>query len=181
MEDDFEKKVEIIKQRTNLSDEEARALLIKYNGDVIEALIQNERQKLKYIGSKDTGDNIDQKEFIEYIKELIKSGNVSRIIIRKDEEVLVNIPVNAGIVVGLLLLLQPVLIVIGATAAVMTKLEIDIIKKDGTVEVVNKVIKSAVDNSAKTATEMGQCVKDKFTVEYGKIKKKISHIKKNKF
>ena len=45
----------------------------------------------------ESSEKINQNEFINYIKELIKSGNVARLIIRKEDNALVNIPVNAGI------------------------------------------------------------------------------------
>ena len=37
---------------------------------------------------------------MENLKALVKKGNVSRIVISKDEKELVNIPVNVGIVGG---------------------------------------------------------------------------------
>ena len=43
MDQDTLKKIEILKERTNLSNEEAEALLKKFNGDLIEALIYFEK------------------------------------------------------------------------------------------------------------------------------------------
>ena len=40
-------------------------------------------------------------EFVAKIKELVHRGNVSRIVVRKGEQELLNIPVNAGIVGGI--------------------------------------------------------------------------------
>ena len=37
---------------------------------------------------------------VEKVKELVQRGNVSRIVVRKGERVLLNIPVNVGIVGG---------------------------------------------------------------------------------
>jgi len=91
----------------------------------------------------------------------------------------VNIPVNAGIVVGIALLLQPVLIVLGAATAVFIDLEIDIIKEDGTVEVVNKIVKSTMETTAKKATEVTHDLKEIFSETSGKIKEKISEAKNN--
>ncbi len=165
------KKINILKERANLSTEEAEELLEKFQGDLIEALIYCEREKQK--SNKNFNEKISQSEFVRYIKDLVKAGNISRIIIRKDESVLVNIPVNAGIVVGLALLLQPVLIVLGAATAVFIDLEIDIIKEDGTVEVVNKIVKSTMETTAKKATEITHELKEKFSMTSKKIKKKF--------
>ena len=38
---------------------------------------------------------------VEKVKELVQRGNVSRIVVRKGERVLLNIPVNVGIVGGI--------------------------------------------------------------------------------
>lgn len=175
MDEDTLKKVKLIMDRTNLSEDRAKELLDKYQGDVIEALIHYEREKEK--NNNNFSEKISESEFISYIKDLIKSGNVARIIIRKDETVLVNIPVNAGIVVGIAMLLNPVLIVLGAATAVVTKLEIDIIKKDGSVEVVNKIVKNGVETGSKVASEVGYELKEIFQSSYDKVKDKIHDIK----
>ena len=42
------------------------------------------------------------KEIVERLKELVHEGNVRRILVKKDDEVIVNVPLTAGIVGGLL-------------------------------------------------------------------------------
>lgn len=175
------KKIEILKERTNLSYEEAVELLEKYKGDLIEALIHIEKQKKQNDDELyNFYDKISQNEFVNYIKELIKGGNVARIIIRKDNNILVNIPVNAGIVVGVILVLQPVLLVLSAATAVFTKLEIDIIKKDGSVEVVNKYVEKGTEVTVKVATGVGHEIKEIISNTSYKIKDKINQMKNNK-
>ena len=41
---------------------------------------------------------------VEKVKGLVQRGNVSRIVVRKGERVLLNIPVNVGIVGGVVIL-----------------------------------------------------------------------------
>ncbi len=41
-------------------------------------------------------------EFIEKIKDVVRKGNVTKIIIKRNDEILVNIPLNVGIVGGLI-------------------------------------------------------------------------------
>ncbi|MEG1257031.1 DUF4342 domain-containing protein [Clostridium sp.] len=173
MDENTLKKIEMLRDRANLSYEEAQEILEKFNGDIIEALIYCERQKQN--NNKNFNEKISESEFVNYIKSLIKSGNVSRIIIRTDENTLVNIPVNAGIVVGIVLLLQPVLIVLGAATAVFTDLEIDIIKEDGSVEVINKLVKNTMKTTAQKATEVTHELKEGISVTYEKFKDKILH------
>lgn len=181
MDQDTLKKIEILKERTKLSHEEAVELLEKFQGDLIEALIYFEKQNNGNDEQDNIYDKISQSEFVNYIKELIKSGNVARIIIKKEDTVIVNIPVNAGIVVGIIIVLQPVLLLISAATAVFTKVEIDIIKKDGSVEVVNKYVEKGVETTTKVAAEVGHEIKEVFSSTSGKIKDKINEMKNNKY
>ena len=41
---------------------------------------------------------MDVKAVVEKVKELVKKGNVSKIVVRRKDEVLVSIPVNVGVV-----------------------------------------------------------------------------------
>lgn len=41
-------------------------------------------------------------EFIEKIKDVVRKGNVTKIIIKRNDDILVNIPLNVGIVGGLI-------------------------------------------------------------------------------
>ena len=67
-------------------------------------------------------------EVIKKIKELIKAGNVRRIIIKNEEDkTLIEVPLTMG-VVGVVLL--PVWAAIGAIAAVVTNLTIVVEKRD---------------------------------------------------
>jgi len=157
-------KIDIIRSRTKLSYSEAKELLEKCNGDVVEALVYYE--KMKENDQKSFVDDVSMSvdEFVSYIKELVKKGNVTRIKIKKEEKVLVDIPVNAaGIALGIVAFLQPLLLILGAATAIITKLQIEITKADGTVEVVNKIIKSVFDETKEKVNETAEEIKDKFT------------------
>ncbi len=71
-------------------------------------------------------------ELVDYVKGLIGQGNVRRLIIRKpDGDVLLEVPLTAGIAVtGALALMAPVLAAIGAMAALVAKVEVDIVRND---------------------------------------------------
>ena len=71
---------------------------------------------------------------VEKVKELVQRGNVSRIVVRKGERVLLNIPVNVGIVGGVVavasakwLLLASILATVGFGCSV------EVVKEDGNV------------------------------------------------
>lgn len=59
------------------------------------------------------------------ITELIHEGNVRRITLKRDGETLVEIPLNAGLTIGAITaLLAPLLLGVGALAAVVTKVTV---------------------------------------------------------
>jgi len=71
-------------------------------------------------------------ELVNYVKGLIAQGNIRRLIIRKpDGDVLLKVPLAAGIAVsGALTLMAPVLAALGAMAALVAKVEVDIVRRD---------------------------------------------------
>ena len=75
-------------------------------------------------------------DLVDRTKELIEEGNVRRLIIRnQDGEVLMEVPLTAGVVVGgAVTIVAPVLAALGALAALLTRVKIEIVrtKQDGT-------------------------------------------------
>ncbi len=71
-------------------------------------------------------------ELVERVKELIKEGNVRRLIIRKSSgEILVEIPLTAGVVVGsVVTFFSPILVALGAMAALLAKVRIQIVRTE---------------------------------------------------
>lgn len=93
---------------------------------------------------------------------MIQKGNVTRIKVKKDSRVIVDIPVNAGIAAGIVSMIFPAILGIGVIAAIATKVTIEITKEDGTVEVVNTVIKNVVDDAKNKMNEFTKDIKGKF-------------------
>lgn len=71
-------------------------------------------------------------ELVDFVKGLIAQGNVRRLIIRKPGgEPLIEVPLTAGVAVGgALTLLAPVLAAVGAMAALVAKVEVDVERAD---------------------------------------------------
>lgn len=157
-------KIDIIKERTGVSYSKAKEALEATEGNVVDALIYIEKN------TKTKKDQIytSKEEFTEWIREIIRKGNVTRIRVKKDEKVLVDIPVNAGVAGGVAIMVAlPALLAVIFLTAVVTKVTVEITKEDGSVEVVNKIIENAVSNVKDKATE----VKDKFTKDESKENK----------
>ncbi len=69
-------------------------------------------------------------ELVEKVKQLIDEGNVRRLIIRdQNDKVIVEIPLTAGVAgVALMTWLTPVLAALGAMAALLAKVKVDIVR-----------------------------------------------------
>lgn len=69
-------------------------------------------------------------ELVGRVKELIADGNVRRLIIKKpDGALLLEIPLTAGVAVGgVLTILAPVLAALGAMAALLARVKVQIVR-----------------------------------------------------
>ena len=164
-------KIDLIRERCKVTYTEAKEALEASHGNVVDALIyieQNQKSKAEEIFNKE--------ELISYIKELVNKGNVSRIKIKKDDEVVVDIPVNAGIATGLLSLAFPPLIALGFLTALITKVTIEITKTDGSVEIVNKIVRNTVNDVKDKINDLGKDVKGKMGGFSYEVKEKVEDI-----
>lgn len=155
-------KIDIIRERTGVTYGEAKESLEACAGNVVDALIYIEKTKKSNMEDLYT----TKDEFVKYIKQLIHKGNVTRIKIKKDEKVIIDLPVNAGVATGALALMWPGLLVtiaIGTIAATFTNFTIEITKEDGSIEVVNKIIKSTMKDVRGKVNDMASEVKEKFS------------------
>src|SRR5215213_3404829 len=68
-------------------------------------------------------------DLVDRTKELIEEGNVRRLIIRnQDDEVLLEVPLTAGVVGGAVTIVAPVLAALGALAALLTHVKIEVVR-----------------------------------------------------
>ena len=119
---------------------QAKKALMDHNGDVIEAIISLEsnntienniskktKQAKKVVEDIFSKDSEDLKDIKEQAKELLKKSSVIRVIIDKNDKVIMNIPLTAG-VVGVALL--AIYTLVGLSAAVIGKCRIKIQNED---------------------------------------------------
>ncbi len=115
--------IDAVRERSGASYEEAREALEATGGSVVDALIYLEQKK------KNKSD-----ERIEKLKAIVKDGNVNKIRLKKDEKVLLTVPVNVGIVGGLVgLAAAPWSILAAGAAAYGFDVKFEIVKEDGSV------------------------------------------------
>jgi hypothetical protein len=144
-------KIELVKDRTGVGYKEAKEALEKTEGNVVDAIILIE-ENIDEAGKSKIG--AQGADMMESIKEAIRKGNISKIIVKKkDGEVLLNLPVSIGIIGTVLFPWAAV----GATiAAFGTKCTIELVKDDG--EVVN--ISEKASDTFDTVVTKGSVIVD---------------------
>ena len=118
-------KIELVKDRTGVSYKEAKEALEEADGSVVDAIIGIE-ESIDYKAKSRLGEQSAQ--IIDKIKAAVKKGNVSKIIVKKEEEVLLNLPVNIGIIGTVL---APWAAVAGVIAVFGAKCTVELVKDNG--------------------------------------------------
>ncbi|MFP4660718.1 MAG: DUF4342 domain-containing protein [Halanaerobiales bacterium] len=123
-------KIDMIRERLGVSYESAHQALQECDGDVVAALIKLEKEGKAGAGINTEVFHVKGQELVNKIKDIIKEGNVNKILVKNDEKTLVEIPVTAGVVS--LVLFPYLTLLAGATAMYKDyTLEIDKKKNDG--------------------------------------------------
>lgn len=163
-------KIELVKDRTGVSYAEAKEALEAAEGSVVDAIISIEES---IDMGTDKGFSKQGNAVIENIKALVKKGNVSKIVIKKDDEVILNIPVNLGI---LGTVIAPWGAVLGTLAAFGFKCTIELVAEDGTIIDVSDTVTDTVGNVVEKGSEIADEVKEKGAELHSKVKEKGSGI-----
>jgi hypothetical protein len=73
---------------------------------------------------------VNARDMVERVKELIQEGNVRRLIIKKENgDLLLEVPLTTGVVAGgMITLFAPILAALGAMAALLTKVKFEIVR-----------------------------------------------------
>lgn len=112
-------KIDIIRERGNLGYAEARMILAEADGNLVEALVKLEAKgqtRKEQVFAKGS-------EIVEKVKDLLHQGNVTKIRVKTKDDVILDIPVTAGVIGAML---APYLALLGAVAALATQCSIEI-------------------------------------------------------
>ena len=164
-------KIELVKDRTGVSYREAKEALEATDGNVVDAIIKIEDGINAKVGAKisDNGAKI-----VEKIKEAIQKGNVNRISVKKDGEVILNIPVTVG-VVGTAL--APWLTVIGSIFALGMKCDILLVKEDGSIVDLTLKMSETIEEMREKGSEAVDSVRSKVADTAEAVKSKKDKVK----
>ena len=157
-------KIDIIRDRTGVSYKEAKEALEAASGDVVNALISIEDA----CGGKKWAETVTESisgkstEAMDKLKAILNAGNVSRIKVKKEDYIILDIPVTAGAIGALAI---PLYTVVGAAVALLTKCTIEVERPNKEVIVINDMITNTADDIA-----------SKFKNVAGDIKKAASNM-----
>ena len=170
-------KIELVKDRTGVTYAEAKAALEEADGSVVDAIIAIE--ETINAGEKKRGFGKKGEALFKSLKELIKKGNVAKIQVKREGEIILNVPVNAGIV-GIVI--APIASVVAVVAAFGFKCTIEVIKDDGTIIDVSDAVTDVMGTVAEKSSTMAGEMKEKGADFYQKSKEKageaVNKIKK---
>lgn len=139
--------IDEMRKRTNCSYEEAKELLEKHNGDLIEAIVEFEKKHSKGFKQKN---NERSEGFSNKLKKLIHKGFKSRFIIENKDMTILNISVNIFLLIILLTLPAFWFYPVGLIVIYFMGYKIRIKKEKGDYIDINRMMDNA-GNKAKTS------------------------------
>ncbi|MDF2524688.1 MAG: ubiquitin-associated- protein [Clostridiales bacterium] len=139
-------KIDIIRDRTGVSYKEAKEALEAAEGNVVDALINIEAEgNKKWTDTVSESISVKGSEAMDKLKAILSAGNVSRIKVKKDDYVILDIPVTAGAIGALAI---PLYTAVGAAVALLAKCTIEVERPNKEVITINEVITNTADDIA---------------------------------
>lgn len=160
-------KIELVKDRTGVTYAEAKQALEDNDGSVVDAIIDIE--ETVNAGKKERSFGDKGQDLFQKLKDLVKKGNVAKIQVKREDDIILNVPLNAGI---LGIAIAPLASVVAVVAAFGFKCSIEVIKTDGTIIDVSDAVTDTVGNVAEKGSEAAEKVKGKASELYEKGKGK---------
>lgn len=160
-------KIELVKDRTGATYKEAKDALEKADGNVVDAIIAIEENIDDQSSSKKIGEQGEA--LINKMKEVIKRGNIAKIVVKRNDSTLINIPLNAGVLGAVV---APWGIVIGVLAAFSFKCKIELIKDDGSVIDITDKAGNIYEDAKTKGGEFYDGIKEKAPGVYETVREK---------
>ncbi|MBR2547711.1 MAG: DUF4342 domain-containing protein [Eubacterium sp.] len=165
-------KIELVKDRTGVTYKEAKEALEAADGNVVDAIVSIEDKT----DGETSSQKISQKgnEIIDKIKEVVDRGNASRIIISKDGDRIINLPLNAGVIGAIV---APWGIILGVAASFGFNCKIEVVKEDGSVVDITDKAGNLYEQAKEKGTEVYEQTKAQGTQIFDTVKEKAEQIK----
>ena len=122
-------KLDILRERANLSYQEAKELLELCDGDVVQALIELEHRPKEKCAGESFFSSAGEKthDIIEKVKEIVAEGKVTRIRVSHEGKVITELPVAVGALGAVFL---PQLTLLAGVLAMFRRCTIELVKKE---------------------------------------------------
>ncbi|MBK5253516.1 MAG: DUF4342 domain-containing protein [Peptostreptococcaceae bacterium] len=160
-------KIELVKDRTGVTYKEAKEALEEAEGSVIDAIIAIE-ETVNFNGDGKSASHRGD-ELFKKIKETANKGNMSRIIVKRDDQILLNFPLTVSLIGAVI---APWGVIFGAIAAVGFNCQVEFVRDDGkVVDVSGKVVETYEDLKVK-GNNAYQDIKEKGQETYEDLKDK---------
>lgn len=143
-------KIDQVVERTGVSYAVAREALEKTEGDVLEAIVQIEKD----MGAHASG----TENVMDTLKDLIHKGNITRVIVEKNGRKYLDIPATAG-AIGFIL--APVAALIGTGLGIYADFKIRVENTDGEIVNVTDVTRGTVEKVFDRTSDVVDNVKEK--------------------
>ena len=116
----------------------------------------------------------DAKSIVEKVKDLVARGNVSRVVVRRGSQELLNISVNAGIIGGAVALLAAKwALLLAVLATVGFGCTVEVVKNDG--QVVDILTEDAAQKARATAAGVVDSIKETVRGAVDDFESVVSH------
>ena len=136
--EDLLEKIDTVVARTSATYKEAKEALEACDGDIVEAIVYIEENRNSWTNNiSEKGDTM-----MSTLKEVLRKGNVTKIVVKKDNQIILNLPVNAAVIGSII---AAPLALIGLGSAVITKCVIEVEKENGEIININNLVDKNID------------------------------------
>lgn len=159
-------KIELVKDRTGVTYKEAKEALEKTDGNVVDAIIEIEQNIDQDSSSKL---NSQKERLIGRMKDIVKKGNISKILVTRGGETILNIPLNIG-VIGTVV--APWGVIAATVLAFGSKCKIEFVKVDGSVIDLTEKAGDLYEEAKEKSSDIYEDIKDKAPDVYEDFREK---------
>ncbi len=163
-------KIELVKDRTGVSYKEAKEALIKSEGNVVEAIIMIEDEI--DIAPKTKAGN-QAYNIVDKVKQLVKKGNISKIMVKRGEDVILNVPVNLGL---LGVICVPWVTLFSTVLALGVKCNIFLVKDNGEIIDINEKANETFGGVKDNCSVIADDIKEKSSEAFSQVKDKAVNV-----
>lgn len=141
--------IDELRRRANVSYEEAKDALERCGGDMVEALILLEKMNRVKYGNYGNSEGA----FTSTVKRLIKQGQETKFIVKKNDNTVINVPVNALV---LTTVVMPPVTIVGGLVALFTNHRMRFEKPDGRDMEINNMFDRMADSANQMKEQMNK-------------------------